>query len=60
MPSGSGRAFRQIAACQILLSVEAALFAYSLGISGNLAETELAKEDHKPILLIDGEKEGEG
>ena len=41
------------------IPVEAALFAYSLGNIRNLAETELAKEDHKPILLIDGEKEGQ-
>lgn len=41
------------------VSSEVAQFAYSLGNIRLLAKTELSKPNHKPILLIDGEKEGE-
>jgi len=41
------------------VSPEVANFAYSLGNIRLLAKTELSKPGHKPILLIDGEKEGE-
>jgi len=41
------------------ISIETVRFAYSLGNLRLLAKSKLAKPDHKPILLIDGEKEGE-
>jgi pimeloyl-ACP methyl ester carboxylesterase len=41
------------------ISGEVARFAYSLGNLRILTKSKLAQPDHKPILLIDGEKEGE-
>ncbi|MBT8440315.1 MAG: alpha/beta fold hydrolase [Gammaproteobacteria bacterium] len=41
------------------VSSEVAIFAYSLGNLRLLAKSKLAEPDHKPVLLIDGEKEGE-
>lgn len=41
------------------ISIDVARFAYSLGNLRLLAKSQLAEPNHKPILLIDGEKEGE-
>lgn len=41
------------------VSSETAKFAYSLGNLRLLAKSKLAESDQKPILLIDGEKEGQ-
>jgi pimeloyl-ACP methyl ester carboxylesterase len=41
------------------VSSEVVRFAYSLGNLRLLAKSKLADPDHKPILLIDGENEGE-
>jgi pimeloyl-ACP methyl ester carboxylesterase len=46
---------RRLGAC---ISRGTALFFFSLGNIRLLAESELATPNHKPILLIDGEKEG--
>lgn len=43
-----------------LISRETALFFFSLGNIRLMAHSELATPNHKPILLIDGEKEGPG
>jgi pimeloyl-ACP methyl ester carboxylesterase len=58
MPEWERARFSADRRLDVYVSRETALFFFALGNIRLLAENELATPDHKPLLLVDGEKEG--